>query len=295
MLRATLAFAAASAVAALDDAFYGQPSPVISWSGKKELYAASSNVVTDDVPVDDVASYLEFSKDASTPKVAVVFAFDNMPTNGMAHLVEEGDFANVVAAREAASSSLVVPNTYGAGATAAAFVEDLPALFGVEGKATLYVHETDAVTEQVDGAAFEVQQASTSAVAEALAAATDASPKFLYVPVRSDAEVGMTLGAVEKAVGSEFVAFAVAAQYEQQQSEDATARRLQSVGGPTAAVGASAALSTVRCTPNIMLGLLLSVFFIFMLWMGFSNMMDIRSNDQFWTSDNVPLGNKVEM
>lgn len=293
MMRTTLLLAAASAVAALDSNSYGQPSPVISWSTTADLFDNCCTVVVDEVPVDEVASHFAFSKDVAAPAAAVVFAFDSLATVDMPRLVAEGSDFVATAVAEAASSK-VAPYTYGAGGSVADFVADLPALFGVEGTPALYVRSEDSVTAALDASgAFHTEVVSNGDLAATLGSSK--GPVFLYVAVPSDldaeatnAHLNTTLAAVRELVSGDVIAFATTTQYEQLSgvSRKASARQLEQA--------ATVALSQVRITPNIILALMTGVVLFFFLYSGFSSMMTIRPNDQFWIKTEVPLGAKVE-
>lgn len=199
-------------------------------------------------------------------------------------MVNEGHYRFVVEQTESASSSIVLPNTYGAGQSIAPLLNQLPSLFGVdvESKPTLYVREEDVLTTELKNT-FNVEVVSSPASLQPSSETT-----FLYVGLGSeisDSTVSKTMETVQKLSGGDFVAFTVPTQYES--SFSAGTRRLETVD-------ANLSLNLVRCTPNIMLGLLVSFFLTYMLYMGFTTMMDIRSNDQFWLEESAPIGHKVE-
>jgi hypothetical protein len=239
------------------------------------------------------------------PKVAVVFSVADAATRNFPHLVHEGELSALVEAVNDAEAALVVPNTYGAGSTVAAFVKALPRICSATIKPTFYALEADAITAELESE-YTVRVLESGSLERALR--TDGTT-FLYVALSSasDASLSTVMSLVQKVTHGDFIAFAVPAAYDEQAHDEeeasAGARMLLqkplppnpssgSGKGPTPLVYG---LSQVRITPNIMLGLLVSVFLVFVLHLFFSAMMDIRPNDKHWLSEIVPLGNKVEM
>lgn len=297
MLRATLLLAAGAVAAASD--IYGQPSPVLSWSNVPSVYANEAGVVTDDVAVSDLASYFKLTQ---APKVAVVFSLADAATRDFPHLVHEGELSALVEAVNDAEAALAVPNTYGAGSTVAAFVKALPRICGAT-KPTFYALDADAITAELESE-YTVHVLESASLERAMRAD---GTTFIYIALSSasDASLSTVMSLVQKVTDGDFIAFAVPAAYEEQAEEaSAGARKLQqkpvapSGGGgkgPTGPTPLVYGVSQVRITPNIILGLLVSCFLVFVLHIFFSSMMDIRPNDKHWLSEVVPLGNKVEM
>lgn len=224
--------------------------------------------------------------------MAVVFALADASTRDFPHLVKDGELSLLVEAIHDAEAGIVVPNTYGAGSGIETFVKALPRVAHAGAKPTLFVREEDSVTKAVSDT-FDIHVLDMSSLDRAVA--MDGTT-FLYVPLTSgnDHALSGVMQTVTEGTSGNFVAFAVPASYEEPVAAAAAAaapRKLQATGSAKAAP----ALNQVRMTPNIMLGLLVSVFFIFVLYISFGKMMDIRPNDKHWLSENVPLGNKVEL
>ena len=228
--------------------------------------------------------------------MAVIFSLQSAATRAFPHLIKDGKLDAVVDAVHNAESGLVVANTFSAGGSIADFVKAVPSkVFGVDAKPTLFVRNTDAVTGDVEDA-FDVEVVSMERSDLEEVVGADGTV-FLYVPLRSgnDQHLGFVMDVVDSATDGDFVAFAVPAAYETAMPSAVAAaapRKLAAAAAPkTAAVNGNG----VRMTPNIMLGLLVSVFFIFVLIIFFGKMMDIRPNDKHWLTETVPLGAKVEM
>lgn len=220
------------------------------------------------------------------PKLAVVFSIDGMTTSELSQQIRAGEMGSLVEAATSAESQLTIPNTYGSTDGVATFVESLPRLLGVTDKATVYVTSEDSITEDL-ASDLNVQVISEDTSLERVIA-VDENTALLYVALGDDVDSSLTkiLEQVDEATDGDYVAFAVPSSYEH--SRVVAARKLQSTSGVTGT-------NAVRCTPQIILGLLVSVFLLFMLHVGFSSMMDIRPNDKHWLDENVPVGNKVEM
>ena len=220
--------------------------------------------------------------------MAVVFALADTSTRDFPHLVKDGELSLLVEAIHDAEAGIVVPNTYGVGSGIDTFVKALPRVAHAAAKPTLFVREEDSVTKAVSDT-FDIHVLDMTGLERAVA--MDGTT-FLYVPLTSgnDQALSAVMQTVTEGTDGNFVAFAVPASYEEPVAA-AAPRKLQSTGSAQASVQ----LNQVRMTPNIMLGLLVSVFFIFVLYISFGKMMDIRPNDKHWLSETVPLGNKVEL
>ncbi len=222
-------------------------------------------------------------------------------TREFPHLVHEGELSALVEAVNDAEAALAVPNTYGAGSTVAAFLKALPRICGASTKPTFYARSADAITAELESE-YTVRVLEAASLERALRAD---GTTFLYVALSSASDASLTtvMSLVQKVTDGDFVAFAVPAAYDQQTEEaSAGARMLQQKPVPPSGGGSGKGpqplvygVSQVRITPNIMLGLLVSVFLVFVLYLFFGSMMDIRPNDKHWLLDVVPLGNKVEM
>jgi len=76
------------------------------------------------------------------------------------------------------------------------------------------------------------------------------------------------------------------------------ARKLLATGLAAAPATPALTANTLRITPAILLGLMLSFVMLIFLYVGFCGMMDMGVNDQFWDKDKAdkgrPLMGKVE-
>lgn len=194
---------------------------------------------------------------------------------------------------EDSASDFMAPYTYGQGVAAADFISDLRRDLHFDDDSVVYAAGRDPISAIFQKERNSVQ-VNAADVEETLANAD--LPVFMLVHISNDQETNFAsvMDAISTFAGEDYVAFAVSSVYER--TTAVSARKLQSTSALSNLQSSTAAIYGVRCTSNIMLGLLVSVILSYFVYSGLSGMSRITANDKFWCDENnVPLGHKVEL